>query len=88
MESRLLHCNITLNPANKKTDESMSDFQTGIGAVVHATLGTKQLMSHTTAAFVDTIGSLQDSERGVISVPDVHELLANIHDILDSAVSK
>ena len=29
--------NITLNPANKKIDQSLSDFQTGIGAAIHVT---------------------------------------------------
>ena len=39
--------NITLNPANKKTDYSLSDFQTGIGATAHATLDTEHLISCT-----------------------------------------
>ena len=32
--------NITLNSANRKADQSLSDFQTGVGATAHATLDT------------------------------------------------
>ena len=38
--------NITLNSANRKADQSLSDFQTGVGAAAHATLDTEQLISH------------------------------------------
>ena len=38
--------NITLNPANRKADQSLSEFQTGIGAAAHATLDMEQLISH------------------------------------------
>ena len=55
---------------------------------VHATLDMEQLISHIRAALVDTISSQQDSEGGVISISEVYELLTNIHDILDNAVSK
>ena len=51
--------NITLNPANKRIDQSLSDFQTGIIAAAPATLDTEQLISHTRTAVVDTIASLQ-----------------------------
>ena len=51
--------NIILNPANKMTDHSLFDFQTGIAAAAHATLDTEQLISHTRATHVDTIASLQ-----------------------------
>ena len=37
--------NITLSSANRKADQSLSDFQTGVGAVAHATLDTEQLIS-------------------------------------------
>ena len=33
--------NITLNSGNKKADQSLSDFQTGVGATAHATLDTE-----------------------------------------------
>ena len=78
--------NITLNPANKKADQSLSEFQTGICAVAHVTLDTQQLTS--VFAAVDTISSPPDSEGGVIPVSEVHELLIKIHDILNSAMSK
>ena len=60
----------------------------GIGVAADATLNTEQLISHTRVTLVDTISSLQDPERGVISVSEVHELLTKIHEILDSAMSK
>ena len=37
--------NISLNSANRKVDQSLSDFQTGLGATAHATLDTEQLIS-------------------------------------------
>ena len=50
--------NITLNPTNKETVQSISYFQTCIGTVAHATLYTEQLISHTKTALVDTIASV------------------------------
>ena len=79
---------ITLNPANKRMNWSLSDFQTGIGAAVHATLDIEYLMSHTRTILVDTIASLKDSDGSVIADLEVHELLNLIHDILDNAVYK
>ena len=38
--------NISLNSAKRKAYQSLSDFQTGVGAVAHATLDTEQLISH------------------------------------------
>ena len=35
--------NITLNPANKRIDQNLSDFPTGIGAAAYATLNREQL---------------------------------------------
>ena len=80
--------NITLNSANRKADQSFSDFQTGVGAVAHATLDMEQLISCLWVALVDTLCSLPEAEGGVIPVSDVYELLLRIHDILDKAVSK
>ena len=76
---------ITLNPANKRTDQSLSDFQSDTGTAAHATLDTEQLISHTRFVFVFTIVSVQGSGSGVIAALEVHELLTKIHDILDSA---
>ena len=45
--------------ANKKTSQSLFNFQTDIGAAVHATLETEQLISPTRNVFVDTIASLK-----------------------------
>ena len=65
--------NITLTPVNRKTDQSLSEFQTGIGAAAHAILDTEQLISHIRVSLVDTISSLPDSEGGVMPVSEVHE---------------
>ena len=73
--------NITLNSANRKADQSLSDFQTGVGAAAHATLGMEQLISCLWVALVDTLSSLPEAEGGVIAVSEVHELLLRIHDI-------
>ena len=80
--------NITLTLANRKADQSLSDLQTGVGAAVHATLDTEQLISHLRVALLDTHSFLPDSEGGIIPVSEVHELLLRVHDIFDSAVSK
>ena len=76
---------ITMTSANRK---SLSDFQTGVGAVAHTTLDTDQLISHLRVALLDTLSSLPNSEGGVIPMSEVYELLLKVHDILDSAVSK
>ena len=54
---------ITLTPANRKADQSLSEFETGICAADHATLDMEQLISHLRVALVDTISSLPDSEE-------------------------
>ena len=87
-QASLLPDNITLNPANKRTDQSLSDFQPDIGSAAHVTLNTEQLISDTRTALVDTIASLQHSDCAVIIAPELHELLTKVHDILKSAVSK
>ena len=76
---------ITLTPGNRKADQSLSEFQTGIGAATHATPNMKQLILYLR---VDTISSLPDSEGGVIPVSEVLELLTKIDGILNNAVSK
>ena len=80
--------NISLNSANREADQSLSDFQTGVGAATHATLDTEQLISHLWVTLVDTLSSLPEAEGDVIPVSEVHELLLQIHNILDKAVSK
>ena len=80
--------NISLNSANRKVDQSLSDFQTGLGVASHATLDTEQLISCLQVALVDTFSSLPEAEGDVIPVSEVHELLLWIHGILDKAVSK
>ena len=80
--------NIFLNSAIRKVDQSLSEFQAGVGATAHATLDTEQLISHLQVALVDTLSSLLEAEGDVIPVSEVHELLLWSHDILDKAVSK
>ena len=80
--------NISLTSANRKVDQSLSDFQTGLGATAHATLDAEQLISHLQVALVDNLSSLPEAEGNVIPVSEVHELLLWIHGILDKAVSK
>ena len=79
--------NITLNSTNRKADQSLSDFQTGVGAAAHATLDMEQLISCLWVALVDTLSSLPDAEGGVKPVSEVCELPLEIYDILDKAVS-
>ena len=80
--------NITLTPANREADQSLSEFQTGINGAAHAILDMEQLISHLRVALVDTISSLPDSEGAVIPVSEVHELLIKVLDIPYNAVSK
>ena len=86
--SSTLPDNSTLTPANRKADQSLSEFQTANGVAAHATLDMEQLISCIRVALVDTISPLPDSDEGVIPVSEVHELLIKVHDILDNAVSK
>ena len=74
--------NISLNSANRKADQSLWDFQTGVGAAAHATLDTEQLISHLQVALVDTLSSLPEAEGDVIPVSEVCEVLLWIHGIL------
>ena len=80
--------NISLNSANRKVDQSLSDFHTGVGATAHATLDKEQLISCLWVALIDTPSSLPKAEGDVIPVSEVHELLLHTHDILDKAVSR
>ena len=69
-------------------DQSLSEFQTGIGAIAPATPNMEQLISHLRVALVDIISSLPDSKGGVIPLSEVCELPIKVHDILDNAMSK
>ena len=80
--------NITLTSANRKVDQSLSEFQTGIGAANHVTLDTGELISHLRVSLVNTLSSLSNCEGGIIPISEVHEFLLKVHDILDNAVSK
>ena len=53
---------ISLNSANRKADQSLSDFQTGVGAAAHATLDMKQLISYLQVALADTLSSLPEAD--------------------------
>ena len=50
--------NITLNSANRKAIQSLSDFQTGVGAAAPATLDMEQVISCLLVALVDSLSSL------------------------------
>ena len=56
--------------------------------MAHATLDTEQLISCLQISLVDTLSSLPKAEGDVVPVSEVHELLLQIHGILDKAVSK
>ena len=77
-----------MTPANRKADQSLSQFQTGIGVAAHATLDMEQLISCLRVVLVDTSSSLPDSKGGGIPVSEACELLISVHDIVDNAVSK
>ena len=67
--------NTSLNSGSRGADQSLSEFQTGVGATAHATLDTEQLISHLWVALVDTLSSLPEAEGDVILVSEVCELL-------------
>ena len=75
-QSSRLPDNITLTPAIRKADQSLSEFQAGIGAAAHTTLDTEQLISHLRAALVDSISSLPNSGGEVIPVSKCVNYLA------------
>ena len=77
-----------MNSANRKADQSLSDLQTGVGAAIHATLDTEQLISHLRVALLYTLSSLPNSEGGIIPVFEVCGLILKVHNILDSTASK
>ena len=80
--------NISLNSANRKVDQSLSDFQTGLGAAAHATLDIEQLISHLQVALFDTLSSLPEAEGDVIAVSEVCGITSLDSQHLDKAVSK
>ena len=79
--------NISSNSANRKVDQSLR-FSDWSWCHCNATLDTEQLISHLQVALVDTLSSLPEAVGDVIPVSEVHELLLQIHGILDKAVSK
>ena len=64
--------NITLSSANRKADQNLSEFQTGIGAAAHATFDAEQLILHFRVALVQTLSSLPNSEGSIMPVSEVH----------------
>ena len=55
-----------LNASNKKTDQHLLDFWTGIGAAAYTTLEVEQLISHMKTVIVYTIASMWDDNEKVI----------------------
>ena len=80
--------NFIIDTANKKTDQSLSDFQTCTDDVALATLEMGQLISHMGSAIINTTTSFLSFGGDILSVPEVHHLLGKIHNILDKAVIK
>ena len=78
--------NITLNPANKRIDQTPSDFQIITGTTSYATVDTEQLIFPGLLWLM--LLPLQGSNDGVIADSKVNELLTPILDILDNAVSE
>ena len=73
--------NITLTPANRKADWSLSEFQTGIGSVPLSTQSSSFLTSELPLLMLFPL-------YPIIPVSGVCELLTKVHDILHNAVSK
>ena len=67
---------------------SLSGFQTAFGAAACVTVDTNHLISYIRVTPVDTVTSLWGSDQGVIAASELHESPIQIHDILDSPVSK
>ena len=59
---------ITFNAADKRTDQNLSDFQTGNDAAAYATLHTQQCISYTSTALIDTIASSPGLDVEVYSI--------------------
>ena len=57
--------NITLTSANRKADQSLSEFQTDMGAAAYATLDMEQVTSHLRVALVDTLSSLPNLKEAL-----------------------
>ena len=77
--------NISLNSANRKVDQI---FRTVLVPLHMLLLTQSNLFLVSRIALVDTLSSLPEAEGDVIPVSEVHELLLQIHGILDKAVSK
>ena len=60
---------------NKKTDQILSNFHTGIGAAANASLEVEQLISCARTAITDTVTILHDSGREVILVSEMYDSL-------------
>ena len=78
-----------LNSANRKADQSLLDFQTGVGAAAHAALDTEQFISNLWVALVDTLSSVPEAEGDMLYLClKCMNYFYRFHDILDKAVSK
>ena len=54
---------------------NVSDFQNGLGAAGQVTLETEELVSHMRTAIVHDIIPLHDSDKEVIPILKVHDIL-------------
>ena len=64
-----------MNAANKMIGQILSNLETGIGSVTHATLKMEWFISFTRNLIVDTITSLLGSDGKINPVSEVHHLL-------------
>ena len=70
---------------DNKTDHILLDFQTDVSVVVHTTIETVQLISHTRPAITNTISTPQGFKEEDIPV---HRSQSKIYCILDETFSK
>ena len=81
--------NIMMNTTNKKTNKSISDFQTGTDAAAHANFDVEQFSFHTRTLLVDSVASLQVLiQRSFQFQKYLNYLTVRLHDILENGVSK
>ena len=73
--------------AKTKTDQSLSDFQTGIGAAAYAILDTEQLILCTKLHSLSLLPSYSILIERLFQLQNFTNYLIKIHDILNNVVS-
>ena len=72
-----------MNAANRKTDQSISDFQTGIATASQDTLKMEQLILCVKTVIMDITTSLKDSDGEITPVSEVYYLPYKIFHIMN-----